>query len=322
MIVPDELLGGGARPRRAVPRTPPGARGGAGRARWPGSSRPGRCCPGTTEGLGSNSWVVAGEHTATGAPLLANDPHLAPASPSTWHQVGLHCREVDDALPVRRVRLLVLRHARGVRRPQRRRRLGPDHAVRRPHRLRAGEGGRGGVRARRADAAAARSARRSSRSRAATRSPSRCARPRTGPLLSDVLEPLAALGRAVPVPAGAPSRGAGYAVSLRWTATEPGRTMDARLRHRRAPPPRRTWSPGRRLLDVPGQNIVFAEQGEGGSIGYVVPSRVPVRGARRRHPAGPGLGHRLRLDRLRARGAAAAGRRPRARAGWPRPTTG
>jgi penicillin amidase len=35
---------------------------------------------------------------------------------------------------------------------------------------------------------------------------------------------------------------------------------------------------GARLLDVPGQNIVFAEQGEGGSIGYVVPSRIPVRG--------------------------------------------
>ena len=30
-------------------------------------------------GIGSNSWVVSGTHTTTGKPLLANDPHLAPA---------------------------------------------------------------------------------------------------------------------------------------------------------------------------------------------------------------------------------------------------
>ena len=29
-------------------------------------------------GIGSNSWVVSGDHTTTGKPLLANDPHLAP----------------------------------------------------------------------------------------------------------------------------------------------------------------------------------------------------------------------------------------------------
>ncbi|MEX2162124.1 MAG: penicillin acylase family protein [Anaerolineales bacterium] len=41
--------------------------------------------------LGSNSWVVSGELSATGAPLLANDPHLAAGMPSIWYQVGLHC---------------------------------------------------------------------------------------------------------------------------------------------------------------------------------------------------------------------------------------
>jgi penicillin amidase len=43
-------------------------------------------------GLGSNSWVVSGKLSATGAPLLANDPHLAASIPSIWYQIGLHCQ--------------------------------------------------------------------------------------------------------------------------------------------------------------------------------------------------------------------------------------
>jgi penicillin amidase len=33
----------------------------------------------------SNNWVVAGSRTASGKPILANDPHLALAAPSTWY---------------------------------------------------------------------------------------------------------------------------------------------------------------------------------------------------------------------------------------------
>ena len=40
--------------------------------------------------LGSNNWVVGGQHTASGLPLLANDPHLGIQMPSIWYQVGLH----------------------------------------------------------------------------------------------------------------------------------------------------------------------------------------------------------------------------------------
>ncbi|MEI7845736.1 MAG: penicillin acylase family protein [Chloroflexota bacterium] len=42
-------------------------------------------------GVGSNSWVVSGKLSATGKPLLANDPHLSIQMPSIWYQVGLHC---------------------------------------------------------------------------------------------------------------------------------------------------------------------------------------------------------------------------------------
>jgi penicillin amidase len=40
---------------------------------------------GATEGLGSNNWVVDGTLTASGKPLLANDPHLGTRLPSTWY---------------------------------------------------------------------------------------------------------------------------------------------------------------------------------------------------------------------------------------------
>ena len=38
---------------------------------------------------GSNAWAVSGAHTASGKPLLANDPHLDYSAPSTWYQVHL-----------------------------------------------------------------------------------------------------------------------------------------------------------------------------------------------------------------------------------------
>jgi penicillin amidase len=38
---------------------------------------------------GSNAWAVAGAHTASGKPLLANDPHLEYSAPATWYQVHL-----------------------------------------------------------------------------------------------------------------------------------------------------------------------------------------------------------------------------------------
>ena len=51
------------------------------------------------EGIGSNSWVVSGAHTTTGKPLLANDPHLGAALPSVWTQVQLRCATVTEDCP-------------------------------------------------------------------------------------------------------------------------------------------------------------------------------------------------------------------------------
>ena len=37
----------------------------------------------------SNNWVVSGKRTASGKPLLANDPHLPPSAPSIWYMIHL-----------------------------------------------------------------------------------------------------------------------------------------------------------------------------------------------------------------------------------------
>ncbi|WP_222124119.1 penicillin acylase family protein [Microbacterium paludicola] len=51
------------------------------------------------EGIGSNSWVVSGALTESGMPLLANDPHLGAALPSVWYQVQLRCSTVSEECP-------------------------------------------------------------------------------------------------------------------------------------------------------------------------------------------------------------------------------
>lgn len=44
---------------------------------------------------GSNAWVLAGEHTASGMPLLANDPHLGMSAPSLWYLVHIQAPGLD-----------------------------------------------------------------------------------------------------------------------------------------------------------------------------------------------------------------------------------
>jgi penicillin amidase len=46
---------------------------------------------------GSNNWVVSGAHTASGKPLLANDPHLGLGVPSIWAAVHLQAPGFDVA---------------------------------------------------------------------------------------------------------------------------------------------------------------------------------------------------------------------------------
>jgi penicillin amidase len=44
---------------------------------------------------GSNGWLVSGEHTATGAAIIAGDPHRYIESPGVYQQIRLACPEYD-----------------------------------------------------------------------------------------------------------------------------------------------------------------------------------------------------------------------------------
>ncbi len=46
---------------------------------------------------GSNDWVVSGEHTVTGKPLLSNDMHLGHQMPNLWYEAHLKSGSLDVA---------------------------------------------------------------------------------------------------------------------------------------------------------------------------------------------------------------------------------
>lgn len=46
-------------------------------------------------GIGSNSWVISGSKTQSGAPILCNDPHLSLNLPSLWFEVQLQAPGIN-----------------------------------------------------------------------------------------------------------------------------------------------------------------------------------------------------------------------------------
>ncbi|KRC19051.1 penicillin acylase family protein [Acidovorax sp. Root217] len=57
---------------------------------------------GTSDGKGSNNWVVAGSRTESGKPLLANDPHLSLSAPAIWYFARLQAPagKASDGSPI------------------------------------------------------------------------------------------------------------------------------------------------------------------------------------------------------------------------------
>ncbi len=229
---------------------------------------------GAGAGIGSNAWAVDGTRTETGMPLLANDPHLAPAMPSIWYQAGLHCRELTAECPFdvtgftfSGVPGVIIGHndriAWGFTN------LGADVTDLYLEqvdgdRYRVGDMWRP-IDVRRETIRVAGGENRTVTIRST----------RHGPLLSDHGEDLADLRHSAPAATEneLPS-GAEYAVALRWTALEPGRTADALFLLNAA----RNWSQFREaaaLFEVPAQNLVYADVD--GNIGYQTPGKIPVR---------------------------------------------
>ncbi len=228
---------------------------------------------GTGEGVGSNAWVVDGEHSNTGAPILANDPHLAPTLPGVWYQMGLHCRELTEGCPFDVSGFtfagfpgVVIGHNQQI--AWGFTNLGPDvtdlylEAVDGERYLR-------GKRWREFE-------RREETIEIAGEEPFTFT-VRTsvhGPLISDVNPLFSSVGANAPVPARSPDRDAGYAVALAWTALETTRTAEAVFEINRAT----DWDAFRdaaSLFAAPSQNMVYADRE--GHIGYQAPGLIPVR---------------------------------------------
>lgn len=47
------------------------------------------------EFIGSNNWVISGDKTQIGHPILCNDPHLGLTLPSIWYEMHVHTPEVN-----------------------------------------------------------------------------------------------------------------------------------------------------------------------------------------------------------------------------------
>lgn len=50
------------------------------------------------ESLGSNAWVIGGNHTKKGKPILANDPHLGLLIPSLFYLAEINILDENDEL--------------------------------------------------------------------------------------------------------------------------------------------------------------------------------------------------------------------------------
>ncbi|MDB1087327.1 penicillin acylase family protein [Streptomyces sp. ACA25] len=226
-------------------------------------------------GIGSNSWVISGEYTTTGKPLLANDPHLAPMLPSIWYQMGLHCNEVTEACPFAVSGFsfsgmpgIVIGHNEDI--AWGFTNLGADVSDLYLERLNEGNYLRDGeqvpyeTRKETIEVAGGEAREITVRSTA------------NGPIVSDRSDELGDVGGLAPVEDGAPDRGSGYAVSLRWTALDPSRTMDAVFGINTASD-FEEFRTAAQDFAVPSQNLIYADTQ--GNIGYQAPGRIPVRGA-------------------------------------------
>ncbi|MFD7341388.1 penicillin acylase family protein [Streptomyces violascens] len=224
-------------------------------------------------GIGSNSWVVSGKYTTTGMPLLANDPHLAPMMPSLWYQMGLHCRTVSSkctydvaGYTFSGMPGVVIGHNQDV--SWGFTNLGADVTdlylekingssylydnqekplATREEVIKVAGGSSKTITIRETN---------------------------NGPLVSDRDDELEKVGQKAPVNSAAPDRGTGYAVSLKWTALEPGKSMDAVFALNRATD-FKSFRAAAKDFDVPSQNLIYADTK--GNIGYQAPGRIPVR---------------------------------------------
>ncbi|MFF3986591.1 penicillin acylase family protein [Streptomyces sp. NPDC001797] len=226
------------------------------------------------QGIGSNSWVVSGKYTITGKPLLANDPHLSASLPSVWYQMGLHCTTISSkcqydvtGYTFAGMPGVIIGHnadiAWGMTNS------GVDVTDLYLEKL-SGDGYL-------YDGTTKPFTTRTETIKVAGGASKKIVVRQTAdgmPLLSDRDDELVEVGKKATVDSAAPDRGDGYGIALRWTALDPGSTMDAVFAIDKAS----DWDSFRNAaaqFDVPSQNLVYADTKN--NIGYTLPGRIPTR---------------------------------------------
>jgi len=220
----------------------------------------------TTEAIGSNSWVVDGTRTASGKPLLANDPHLGANIPSIWYLAHMSAGAFDvigatlpgtPAVAIGRNRhiawgetnvaadvqdLYLEKLDEAGRAAEFQGQMEPLFVVREEIKIKGADPLTIDVRI-----------------------------SRHGPLVSDAINATTAASSATGGPASDPLP----PLAFRWIALDDDdTTLDAFLRLNEA----RNWTEflaAMRLFVTPSQNFVYADVD--GHIGYLVPGRIPVR---------------------------------------------
>ena len=221
-------------------------------------------------GFGSNSWAVAGERTASGKPLLANDPHLSLEIPGVWYLAHVSTPEfeiVGATLPGLPFPLLGRnRHfAWGFTN------TGPDVQDLFIERIDPGDPSRYLA----PEGSLPFEVRTESIAVSGEDTVELVVREtRHGPVISDVVEESAQFLEE------------GHVLAFAWTAlAENDRTAEALVRA----PAAEDWDgfvEALRDVTVPQQTIVFADRD--GNIGYIAPGRVPIRASGQGHMPAPG----------------------------------
>ncbi|WP_396659437.1 penicillin acylase family protein [Microbacterium oxydans] len=237
------------------------------------------------EGIGSNSWVVSGDLTETGMPLLANDPHLGASLPSVWYQVQLKCSTVDEECPFdvggfsfSGLPGIVIGHNQKV--AWGFTNLTTDVTDLYVERVEGDQYWRDGALVPLEESTETIKVAGGDDIDLAIRSTVH------GPIISGLTDDFTEIADdpepALGVEASAPtapvpgSEDAEYAVSLRWTALDPGTAATAIFALSTA----QDFDDFRyaaSLFDVPAQNLIYADTE--GNIGYQAPGRLPIRGA-------------------------------------------
>ncbi len=221
--------------------------------------------------IGSNSWVVSGQHTESGMPLLANDPHLGPALPSVWYQMGLRCSTVSEECPFDVAGFsfsgmpgIIIGHndriAWGFTN------LGPDVADLYLEKVSGDTVELDGV----AEPLTIREE--TVRVAGGDDVPIRIRSTSHGPLVTGISGEFESIASDYPATAELPA--GSYELSLQWTALTAGRTPGAIFAVNRAT----DWDSfreGAKLFEVPSQNLVYADVD--GNIGYQAPGLIPIR---------------------------------------------